>query len=489
MILLINISNPEFIQAPPLGLLYVGGALKRAGYEVEVQHFPPGDMAAKAREIVARNPQFVGFSAFTCDQTTYAARLSQAIKAISDTTIVWGGVHASMVPDQTLSESYIDVVVIGEGEETIGELADAIDHKTDLSEVKGIGFKRSGEKIFTETRPLIKNLDEYPLDWDLVDVERYLIPLWGKKRVLNYITSRGCPHKCGFCYNLYFNRGRWRGHSRELVISQLQMLKQKYGVDGVRFNDDNFFANKKRAIDILEAIDLSWEGSLRIGYITEEVARQLRDTKCEGICFGFESGNDRILELINKDQTVETIKSGVSILAKYPEVRVSGTLILANPTETREEVRNTVNFCLELWKIHPKMSFSLGIFLPFPGAPLYDLVTAAGYVPPACTEDWEVLDRGNENMVISWLPWVTKKDIKDFVYARRYAQLLSLGNLNIPLLNRIPYWRLSHYNFTLPVELGPLSWILKKYVDRSSKLGTAVRKLLPFLRRQRSSSR
>lgn len=482
MITLVNVSSSEFLYSPPLGLLYVGGALRKAGYEVEILHFPPTDIEKYAKEIAAKDPLFVGISLFTSNQTKFSADLSRIIKERCDSPVVWGGVHPSMISEQTIGESYVDVIVIGEGEETVVDLADAIENKRDLRDVMGIGFKRNGEQVITGQRPLIKNLDDYRLDWELVDVERYLVPMLSQKRTLNYITSRGCPYRCGFCYNLRFNRGRWRGHSREFVISEINNLKEQYGIDGIRFYDDNFFANKKRAIDILKAIDLPWEGEFRIASVTDELAQDIRDTKCQGICFGIESGNDRILDLIQKDQKVEDIVKGIKIMSRYPEVRVSGCIMLANPTETKEEIRNTINLCLDLWKIHRRIIFTIGTFLPYPGVPLYDLVLSTDYVPPKNTEDWQVVNRGNKNMEVSWLPWVTKKDRQDFVYAGRYAQLLQLGNLRIPLINKAVYWRLSKYNFRFPVELRFLEWLNVRFTNRDSWLSRTARRLLPHLK-------
>lgn len=487
MITLVNISSPEFMFAPPLGIMYVGSALKRAGYEVELLHIAPEEIPSSAKKIAGDKPTFVGISAFTCNQTDFSARLSKELKKICDIPVVWGGVHATMVPESTLSEDYIDAIVIGEGEETAVEFADALENGKDLNKVRGIGFKQNGELILTEPRPLIENLDDCTLDWDMVDVNRYLVPMWGQKKVINFISSRGCPHRCGFCYSLKFSGGRWRAHSREFVISEIQMLKDKYGIDGIRFYDDNFFANKKRAIDILEAIDLPWEGQLRIGYITDELARKLRDTKCQGILFGLESGNDRILKLMQKDQTVDDIVRGITILAKYPEVRVSNCVILGNPTETMQEIRNTINLCLEMWKIHPRMSFSLGTYMPYPGVPLYDMVVEAGFVPPKRTEDWETLNRMNEEMKVSWLPWVTAHETRKFVRAGSYARLLPLGNLKIPIFNRIPHWRLAHYNFTFPIELGPLNWVHDKFADRTSRVSNTIRNVLPYLGKRRKT--
>ncbi|MHB8858055.1 MAG: B12-binding domain-containing radical SAM protein [Thermoleophilia bacterium] len=481
MITLVNISSPEFMFAPPLGILYVGSALKRAGYEVELLHIAPEEIHEYARKTAAKKPLFIGLSAFTCNQTSYSAEFSKEVRKLSDSPVVWGGIHATMVPEETLREDYVDMIVVGEGEDTAVEFAAALENGEDLESVRGLGFKRDGELVINGPRPLIENLDDYRLDWDLVDVSRYLVPLWGKKRVINFITSRGCPHRCGFCYSLKFSGGRWRAHSREFVISEIQMLKDKYKIDGIRFYDDNFFANKKRAFDILDAVDLPWEGQLRIGYITDELARKLRDTHCQGICFGLESGNDRILELMQKDQTIEDIVRGITILAKYPEVRVSNCVILGNPTETKEEIQNTLNFCLEMWKIHPRTAFSLGTYMPYPGVPLYDMVVEAGFVPPKRTEDWETLNRMNKKMEVSWLPWVGEKETKEFIKAGKYASMLQMGNLKIPFLNRIPHWRLAHYNFAFPIELGPLNWVYKKFSAHDSRMSGAIQKLIPIL--------
>ena len=484
-ITLVSVCAPEFIRTAPLGILYVGGALRQAGHDVKVLHFTPDEIDVRAAEISRDNPVFVGISAFTCNQTKFSAELSRKIKAQCDSLVVWGGVHASLVSEQTLREPFVDMVVIGEGEETAADLADAIDKGRDLHDVKGIGFKKDGKPVFTEERPLIQELDQYRIDWELVDIERYLVSMWGRSRVINFVTSRGCWFKCGFCYNLKFNQGRWRGHSTEFVLAEIQNLKERYGVDGIRFYDDNLFGRKKRALEIIEKMDLPWEGEFRIGYIKEDLAKKLAETKCQGICFGLESGNDRILKLINKGQKVEDIIRGVTIMSRYPQIRVSGCIILANPTETREEVRNTINLCLQLWKIHPRMDISLGTFLPFPGVPLYSLVKEFGYTPPQRTEDWEVLNRTYRRRNLPWVPWVTDKDQDDFILATRYALLLSLGNLRVPVINKIPYWRLSHYNFTLPVELPPLEWLERKFEDRQSRLSKMMRRLLPYVGQKR----
>ena len=477
------------MKVPPLGILYVGNALKQAGYEVEIQHFPPSEIHQRVEQIARKKPLFVGISAFTSNQTRFSAEFSRDFRSRCDSPVVWGGVHSSMVPEQTLSESYVDMIVVGEGEETVVDLANVLTNGRDLNDVQSIGFKVDGEPILTEPRPLIKDLDQYKLDWELIDIEKYLTPMWGYKRVISFITSRGCPYRCGFCYNMRFNRGRWRGQSKEFVIREIKELQQRYGIEGIRFYDDNFFASKRRATEILKAIDMPWEGQLRIGYITDEVAQTLRDTHCQGICFGMESGNNRILKLIHKDQTTDDIIRGTRVMARYPEVRANGCFILGNPTETRQEIQNTINFCLMLSKIHPRISFSLGAFLPFPGVPLYDLLIEEGFVPPKTTEDWEIINRANDEMEMAWLPWVDDKERQDLGYAGRYSLLIQLSYLRLPVLNKIVYWRLKNYNFRFPIELAPLEWVVRVYGDESSHFGLTLRKVATRFRSRRGKSK
>src|SRR3972149_5117053 len=156
MIILVNVSSREFIHSPPLGILYVGDALIKAGYDVEVLHIPPEKIQKGIKEIAGKDPLFVGLSSFTSNQTRFSAELSRGVKESCAAPVVWGGVHPSMVPEQTLSESYVDAIVIGEGEETVVEFADALDRKQDLGSVRGIGYKKNGEPVFTGQRPLIK---------------------------------------------------------------------------------------------------------------------------------------------------------------------------------------------------------------------------------------------------------------------------------------------------------------------------------------------
>lgn len=460
MIILVKISLPNFIDIPPLGLLYVGDALQKAGYEVEVLHISTEDICKYSKKIIEKNPLFVGFSVFTGETMREYAKMSHDIKDTSNIPVVWGNAHPSLIPKQCLEESYIDFVVIGEGEVTSVELAEAIEGKKKISEVKGIGYKENGIININERRPFIKNLDKHRINWDLVDIRRYIGPIAGIKRCLRLVTSRGCPYYCGFCYNLDFNRRRWRAHSADSMVSQILLLKDEYDIQGVFFYDDNFFVNKKRAFEIVERIKMPYFCDLRLDWINEEYARKLNKTQCRFLLAGMESGSDRILKMINKGVSVSQVKRAVGALAKYPNIRVSGSLIFAYPTETFDEYKSTIRLIVDLFDIKRDIQFTTGFYIPYPGTDLYELAISEGFKPPAKTEDWAELDRWADKHEIKWVDWISSFEISRI---RDNIQFLGKLNVyNIPILKGIVKRHILAYNGKLDgLGMKFLMWMYK----------------------------
>lgn len=435
LIILVKINLSAFMDIPPLGILYVGDALKKAGYQVQVLHISPEQVEESVQQILDKNPLYVGFSVFTGSAMRSYAEMSRKIKRHSNIPIVWGNVHPSSLPVQCLQETYIDYVVIGEGEETAVELAQALEDQRELGEVMGIGYKLNGEIAITKPRPFIQNLDDYALDWSLVDIEQYISSFGNVNRAIRFVTSRGCPHRCGFCYNMLFNKRSWRKHSVGFVVSQINRLKEERGINGIMFMDDEFFVNKKRAISIVEQIDLPYYASCRIEYIDDEFARQLAETKCRYLLIGLESGSDRILKLINKDIKVSDIKAGLRALSNYPQIQVSGSLIFGFPTETRDEFRSTLKLIVELLDNKSNMTFTTGWYMPYPGSELYEFAIQHGFHPPKRTEDWEALDRWIDNFELTWVDWISTAETTEV--RNNVVFLAFLYRFNIPLLKNI----------------------------------------------------
>lgn len=465
MIALVKINTPEYRHVPPLGLLYVGHALRRQERDVKIFHCTPEEIPTVARDIVKKDPIFVGFSVLSGNQTKFCADMSRMIKGMSDVPIVWGGPHPTLLPEQCLGEKYIDVVVRGEGEETSVDLAKALEKKQDLKSVKGIGYKKGSKTVMTPQRPFV-NLDDHRMDWDLINVRDYLHPEvhWECKRVLIYTTSRGCPFNCGFCYNLVVHNRRWRAHSKEFVISDIENLKSEYDIDGVIFDDDNFFVDKERGFEIMKAIDLPCRGDPIVNYITRQFVKRLVECNVRGMLIGLESGSDRLLRLINKygDMSVKDIVRAVRLLSEAPKISPLYSFVLGFPTETWEETQKTIDLILRVHDIDPRALYTVGCYLPFPGTPFYEMAVRDGFVPPKRTEDWTALDRWGDKLRPDWLPWTNDSTPHTFMLIRDYSKYLNFSAfLKLPLISWLSYQRLKNRNFSFPVDHGVMEWLLK----------------------------
>jgi len=319
LVQIIPILEKADMKHPPLGLLYLGGSLRKANFPVKIFHILPAEINKSALEIINQNPLFVGFSVMTGIPAYYAVQMSKKIKELNpEIPIIWGGHHPSLIPNQCLEENYIDAVIIGEGEETIVDLANALEQKKDLSSVLGIGFKKAKEIIINPPRPRIQNLDNLIVDWSLVNVSDYIISS-GNERVIGFYSSRGCPYNCGFCSSAKFFERTWRAHSSDYVVNSLKQLKEKFGINGVFFADDNFIIDRTRAFAIIKQLyDIGIRTKtldIRTNHLDEELLSLLKKTKATGIFIGWESGCDRLLKLMNKGITRDEIIEKVKIIS------------------------------------------------------------------------------------------------------------------------------------------------------------------------------
>ena len=482
MIALVKINNQAHSTNPPLGLLYVGNALKQAGYDVKIYHITDNEIDKYSKTIVDKKPLFVGFSVFTAGMMRKHADMCKQIKTLDkDIKIIWGNAHPSLLPEQCLNEKYIDYICVGEGEETIVEFAEALEGKRDLESVLGIGYKDQKVHI-NERRPFIKDLDKYRLEWDLVDIERYIKPYYlDLNRVLEVVTSRGCPHACGFCYNLAFNQRKWRAHSIEYVVNEIGSLISKYELNGIMFRDDNFFVNKRRAFEIVRRLGVPYSAECRVDYIDEEMVENLVATGCRELLLGLESGCKRILDLMNKQSSPGDITKAVKLLSKT-DISVSGSVIFASPTETKDEFRQTVSLMVELLDIHPKMAYTTGWFLPYPGTDLYELAKKEGFLPPQRTEDWDALDRWTDKMELTWIDWAAATEIAEW---RGRLKLLSFAyRNNIPFLKSLLKYRILRDKFLFPLDVKIVHWLYRTFsLGREKPIIKFVRKLVVHFRK------
>ncbi|MFH1038804.1 MAG: radical SAM protein [PVC group bacterium] len=391
---------------PPFGILYVADSLEKAGVTVKLVH-SPGTRTAIARlieEVTREKPLWVGFSNFTTSPLGLTKKASIEIKKKLDIPIVWGGIHSTIFPRQTLQHDFVDIVSLGEGEESAVELTELLARSgpssRDLAKIRGIGFKDKGEAIINDLRPFIKDLDKYSPAWRLLNIENYI---FGRQhfytqigsrikgdKIAALITSRGCPFRCGYCYNLAVNRRTFRAQSVDKVVKEVEYLKS-FGVSALIFEDDNFFADRNRGLAIIRKIGLPWSCSIRADYIADggdDFLSELRAHHCFELRIGVESGSQRVLDLMTKDITVEQIKKAVSLCSKY-KIRALLNFMAGIPGETWLDVCQTLDFIDELERAGEYVTVSsVGIFAPWPGTSLSKMAVQKGFHPPKTLEGW-----------------------------------------------------------------------------------------------------
>lgn len=387
-VLLVNPKNRENKPAYiPYGIVYIAAYLREKGISVGI-HDRNAEVRTLEESLNQFNPRIVGFSVLSGPTITDAIAGSQATrKALPEATIVWGGVHSTLFPEQCLAEPFIDVIVRGEGEITTYELTRAIQDEKSLSTVNGISFKDGANVLHTADRSLITDLNtELPLPaWDLLDMKQYIGPKFYATRVVTYNSSRGCPFRCTFCHNpLSHNKRKWRGISAPRMVEGIELLKDRYGVNGIFFFEDAFDPDKRRVADFSELLiskrlGIKWHKMTRANYVQDKDALEKeRDSGLRHVEVGVESGSNRMLEFMKKDQTKDMVRRTFNICSEL-RIKASALFIVGLPTETLAEFEESREFMTGL---NPHI-YMPSYFMPFPGSELYQYcIDHEGFKPP-----------------------------------------------------------------------------------------------------------
>jgi radical SAM superfamily enzyme YgiQ (UPF0313 family) len=464
-------EEKEYRMAPPFGILYLADALEKAGFEVQLIHElgTEADIQALLELVSREEPLFVGFSTLTGPPLLPTMHASKAIKDICPVPVVWGGLHPTMLPHQTLMNDFIDIAAIGEGERTAVELAEVLRNygldPAKLAKVAGIAFKSEGQVIVTEPRPFIKDLDDLHPAWHHVDVGRYFrsgkhfytdigSQFWGEK-IAAVLTSRGCPWRCGFCYNQFVNKRTFRAQSAQRVIRDIQDYKARYGITAIVFEDDYFFANKDRALEIIRHIDVPWTCTLRANDVArwgDDFVRELSQCNCAELRIGAEAGSQRVLDRMDKDISLDHIRTTVKLCRKHG-IKAGLGFMVGIPGESWPDVLQTLDLMDELEETGDGIAV-IGpcIFTPYPGTPLFESAIEHGFEPPASLEQWGIRLWGHKQPLA---PYVDRR-IRFIGYYRRLASRTDFDQLAFSLpakiLGKVASLRWQHRFFRFPLD-------------------------------------
>jgi radical SAM superfamily enzyme YgiQ (UPF0313 family) len=380
---------------PPLGILYLATVLKERGIEVSVLDQPAKGFTVEetVNWVERENPDVVGFSTFASSGRT-AALISNKVKERNpDVITVFGNYYATFNHERVLRKyPSVDIVVRGEGENTILELVNCLGNKGKFKEVRGITFRNDKNIISTPDQPLIKDLDSLPFpDRELIDVEYHSIIAGANvapKKFTSIVSSRGCVYRCRFCCCTQFARNMWRPRSVENTLEELHFLASE-GYEQFIFVDDSFTLNQKRVIELCRAmrkekIDMDWICEGRVDNCSFEMLREIARAGCKILYFGIESANQRILNYYNKQTTPQQSENAVKTARKAGIDVIVGSFIVGAPDETREEIQNTIEFAKQIPIDFPQFNI-LGVY---PGTDIWNEFEAKGLLDGG--EYWEM---------------------------------------------------------------------------------------------------
>ena len=463
MIALVNVVQGDSPSAKPtnlpMGLIYLGSALKKAGYQVKLYHITQYQIEETAQRLAASKPLFMGVSVLTGVSTLHNLALSQRVRDLEPRIpIIWGGHHPTAAPQECLSEPCIDYVFKGEGEEGIVQFARAIEANNGFASIPGLVRKEDGKASQNAPPVLIKDLDALDFDPGLLDdVSQYA----GSGQSTMFQSSRGCPFRCGFCDIANFYSHSYREFSIEYVLRHAKEYRDRFGVKLFHMTDDILFL-KDRDFQIMRglvALGMRPDTvAVRISYLHQhpEIMKTLDEFGVKSIFLAWESGVDRILTLMRKDITHEIILKTARFLAeKYPHITFVGGGMIGNPTETWEEIQQTVKTAMEIRAIHPNCNIFLQLYLPLPGTDFLELAVREGMTRPVKAADWAHRDPfWSRKCQIDWLPWATDKQKRMLVkldqYSRRPRDVRKgsrLAQLVGDLFSAVAKYRYAHLFF------------------------------------------
>lgn len=370
---------------PPLGMLYIASCMREVGLNVKILDMQvelegkPANIDTVRELLKDEHPDFVGVGATIINWDAATETMKLAKELFPKSKVFAGGPHVTALGTQALEQApYIDFVINGEGEEVAPNLVrEFVQDQPDFSRVRGLIYKESeGAYVTTGYNMFLRDLNKIPFPaWDLVKLDHYsLSPLmqFQPGRSVNMISSRGCVFSCIFCDHGVRGSG-WRARSPENVVAEFKYLKS-LGVRNVWLVDDLYTVNRKRVQEICdlmvkEKLDMSWSCQARVDCVDELTLQKMKEAGCKLISYGVESGNPRVLQIIKKKLDMNKARETMA-LTKKVGIETRCFFMMGFPTETKEEIEDTLKFALEL---NPTF-ITYSISTPLPNTELWDML-------------------------------------------------------------------------------------------------------------------
>lgn len=401
--------------------------------------------------------------------------MSVYVKSLSgNVPIVFGGPLGTVIPEVLFKNSTVDYVVRGQGEYPFLELVKILQSGQLMIDIAGI-VKRSDSEISKPVMYDKESLPPYP--WHLLDVEKYVRQdrLLGE-RVMNFISSQGCPHRCGYCSEVSSYGSKWKALTAERTLREVADLVKEYNLDGIKFYDSNFFVDRNRVIKFAQGlidngININWAASAHpkgLKRLSDDLGL-IRESGLKRLLIGAESGSQASLNYINKGCTTEDIMDAAELCAKY-DIPSAFTFIVGMPGIS-DDVNATFEMALKMKKLSGNFEINIHFYAPLPGSPLYEEAKKLGYTPPSSLVEWS---RYNYYTVqIPWLDKAVEKKVRlfgdlysDFLYPPTWfladVELRPIARMVYRLLRRLVELRCKLHFYSAPIEKYWLKQIFGK---------------------------
>ena len=457
------ITTPRFLEkicCLPMGIAYLGAAL-RDRYEVclldavvEGHHLDRElgpqlsqyglDPAEIQRWIEAFQPDVLGVTTLFSNQFPTMAEIVRRAKAWNpDLITITGGTHPSFLPERSLRrEPALDYIVLGEADESLPALLETLAQGKSPAELDGIAYRENGAVRVNPKTRYVQNLDTLPFPArDLLPVEKYFeinVPFlyyYRSRRNLSFITSRGCPFHCTFCSSTRYWGNHYRVRSPENVLAEMEHLIEKYGVEELKFEDDNLVVNTQRAKAIFRGMiergfNLKWNmpnGVMVMSLDDDELLDLMKRSGCYEVVLALESGDQEVIDQIV--QKPINLQKAERIVAKVKAhgIETHAFFIVGFPGETRQQILNTFAYArrLKLDKIYP---FS---FTPLPGTELYRICLEQGLLPKE-----DQVETHQYALAQSYTPAFSRKELEALMNREYWRNTLRCALRNPPYFVR-----------------------------------------------------
>ena len=454
-------SHPEI----PLGLLSASVFLCEE-YDVKIiDTRTERNWKAAVLHELSKQPLFVGVTCMIGKPISCALEISRFVKEKSDIPVVWGGPGPTALPEASIQHALIDAVVIGEGEYTLKEYADALRNNKSFKGLQGLWYKENGLIVRNEGRPFC-DLNELPqIPYHLVEIDHYKVLRQGIP-FISMETSRGCPYNCKFCCNSHINKHKWRAMTAEKALDCIEYAFKHLGVRGLYFCDDNFFVDMERLRAIFNGLltrNLTIKYELQgarvdsLDRLTDDDVQLLADSGCQKLAIGMESGSQKVLDSINKRYKVEQVIR-VNQRFRNHDIVMAYNIIAGFPDESPDDLRATINIMLQLLKENRHaQNTGISCLLIHPSTQLFD--EYKDQIKSNLTlEDMSDLDY--ENALYPWLNRQQKKELQTMALASYFVDNKVRDYVASPIIRAFalvykPFalWRFRNMYFKIPIEI------------------------------------